>query len=109
MTTSAIPSTALPPLSLQYAQGQGVTSSFRRAQAHYARAIELGSPAAVENMNNLTADKQTVTDEVPTLVLGDEINTVFGGDSPTILERVAAEFRTYYSKPNTSRDLILIC
>ena len=44
-----------------YGIGRGVTPSFRRSQEYYERAIELGSSNAVENMQALTEDIQTVT------------------------------------------------
>jgi len=48
-------------LGVMYYEGKGVTSSWRRAREHYARAIELGDSTAMENMQALTKDIQEVT------------------------------------------------
>ena len=44
-----------------YFDGNGVTPSWRRAREYCARAIELGNPQAVENMQIITQSIQNVT------------------------------------------------
>ena len=48
-------------LGAMYAEGKGVTPSWRRARELYKRAIELGSSLAVEAMQDLTQDIQAVS------------------------------------------------
>ena len=43
-----------------YSGGRGVVPSFCRARKYYERAIKLGDRAAVDNMQVLTCDTQTV-------------------------------------------------
>ena len=44
-----------------YGNGEGVTPSWRRARELYQRAIGLGCSGAVENVQNLTNNIQTVS------------------------------------------------
>ena len=53
--------TAVGQLGTMYCEGQGVTPSYRCGREYYARAIELGSTNAVENMQILTKAIQNVT------------------------------------------------
>ena len=50
-------------LGTMYGDGEGVAPSWRRAREHYERAIELGDARAVENMQTLTRNIQTVKSE----------------------------------------------
>ena len=50
-------------LGVMYSNGQSMTPSWHRAREHYERAIELGSAAAVENMQNLNENIRTVMGE----------------------------------------------
>ena len=47
----------------KYGNGRGVAPSWRRAREHYERAIELGNPQAVKNMQTLTGGIQAVMSE----------------------------------------------
>ena len=52
---------AVSQLGVMYSDGKGVAPSWRRARELYERATELGSSAAVENMQNLTGGIANVT------------------------------------------------
>ena len=54
---------AVAELGWMYGNGRGVAPSWRRAREQYERAIELGSPKGVWNMQTLTENIQTVTNE----------------------------------------------
>ena len=54
-------SDAVAQLGVMYDDGKGVTPSWRRARELYKRAIELGSPLAVENMQRFTESIQQVS------------------------------------------------